>query len=208
MITYQVNMDDLKEIQQYLGIARDKTKIILRSAINDTAKDTMQLLLDETVKRYATKRKVVKKTMSISKAKASHLVATIKVVSPTMELYDFKVSPKKYVHPLDFEHKPKYYKGKVLKSAQLSKLILKPGASRDKYKAFVIRYQSGHITIGQRVPGKRMKSKPNKEFVKTLLSPSVPTMMGNERGVYGIVEPKMYDLLSKNIAKRIEKHLG
>lgn len=208
MITYQVNMDDLKEIQQYLGIARDKTKTILRSAINDTAKDTMQLLLDETVKRYATKRKVVKKTMSISKAKASHLVATIKVVSPTMELYDFKVSPKKYVHPLDFEHKPKYYKGKVLKSAQLSKLILKPGASRDKYKAFVIRYQSGHITIGQRVPGKRMKSKPNKEFVKTLLSPSVPTMMGNERGVYGIVEPKMYDLLSKNIAKRIEKHLG
>ena len=208
MITYLVNMDDLREIEQYLGMARDKSKTILRSAINDTAKDTMKLLLDETVKRYVMKRSKLKKTMGLSKATAGHLSAVIAVTSPTNELYDFKVSPKKYVHPLDFANKPKVYKGKVLKSAALSKLVLRPGASRDKYKAFVVKYQSGHITIGQRVPGKRMKSKPHKEFVKTLLSPSAPTMMGNEKGVYGVVQPQMHDLLVGHIARRIEKHLG
>ena len=208
MITYLVNMDDLREIEQYLGMARDKSKTILRSAINDTAKDTMNLLLDETVKRYVMKRSTVKKTMNLKKATASNLTATIKVTSPTTELYDFKVSPKKYVHPLDFANKPSVYKGKVLKSAKLSKLVLRPGTARDKYKAFIVKYQSGHITIGQRVPGKKMKSKPHKEFVKTLLSPSVPTMMGNEKGVLGVVQPQMHDLLVEHIARRIERHLG
>ena len=208
MIRYQVDMDDLREIEQYLGMTRDKSKIVLRGAINDTAKDSMKLLLNETSRRYVLRRSVLKKSMGLSKATASNLSAVIAVVSPTTELYDSKVSPRKYVHPLDFEHKPSHYKGKVLRDSSLSKLILRPGTARDKYKAFVVKYQSGHITIGQRVPGKKMKSKPHKEFVKTLLAPSVPTMMGNEKGVYGVVEPQMYDLLSKHIARRIERHLG
>ncbi|MBQ9699494.1 MAG: hypothetical protein IJV71_02630 [Lachnospiraceae bacterium] len=208
MITYQVNMDDLREIEQYLAMTRDKSKLVLRSAINDTAKDTMTLLLNETAKRYLLKRSYIKKTMGLSKATTGHLSAVIAVTSPTTELYDSKVSPRKYVHPLDFANKPKVYKGKVLRASPLSKLVLKPGSARDKYKAFVAKYQSGHITIAQRVPGKRMKSKPQKEFVKTLLSPSVPTMMGNEKGVFGVVQPQMHDMLVKHIASRIERHLG
>ena len=208
MITYQVNMDDLREIEQYLQMTRDKSKIILRSAINDTANDTKKLLLDETVKRYTMKRSKLKDTIGISKATTSRLSAVIAVVSPTNELYDFSVSPKKYVHPLDFANKPKVYKGKVLKTAKLSKLVLRPSAVGDKYKAFIVKYKSGHVTIGQRVPGKKMKSNSSKEFVKTLLSPSVPTMMGNEKGVYGVVQPQIYDVLTKHIASRIEKHLG
>lgn len=208
MITYQVNMDDLREIEQYLGMTKDKSRLVLRSVINDTAKDTKSLLINETVKRYHLKRSYIKKTVGVSKATTGHLSAVIAVVSPTTELYDSKVSPRKYVHPLDFAHKPKVYKGKVLRTNPLSKLVLKPGNAKDQYKAFVVKYQSGHITIGQRVPGKRMKSKPHKEFVKTLLSPSVPTMMGNEKGVYGVVQPQMHDLLVKHIASRIERHLG
>ena len=211
MIRYQVDMDDLREIEQYLGMTRDKSKIVLRGAINDTAKDSMKLLLNETSKRYVLRRSVLKKSMGLSKATTSNLSAVIAVVSPTTELYDSKVSPKKYVHPLDFEHKPSHYKGKVLRQSSMSKLILRPGTARDKYKAFVVKFKAGdkeHITIGQRVPGKKMKSKPHKEFVKKLLAPSVPTMMGNEQGVYGVVEPQMYDLLSKHIARRIERHLG
>lgn len=207
MITYYMHVDNLLEIERYLGMVRDKSRTVLRSAINDTAKETMSLLIEQTANRYHMKRSNIKKSMTLVKATASKPIAIIKVTSPTTELYDFKVSPKKYVHPLDFANKPKVYKGKVLKSAKLSKLVLKPGA-QDQYKAFVVKYRSGHITIGQRVPGKKMKSNPNKEFVKTLLSPSVPTMMGNEKGVYGVVQPQMYNLLAENLAKRIKMHLG
>ena len=142
MITYQVNMDDLREIEQYLGMARDKSKLVLRSAINDTAKDTQKLLLNETSARYMIKRTKINKSMKISKATTGNLSAVIAVVSPTTELYDSKVSPRKYVHPRDYEHKPNHYKGKVLRDSALSKLILKPGSSRDKYKAFVVKFST------------------------------------------------------------------
>ena len=71
-----------------------------------------------------------------------------------------------------------------------------------------MKYRSGHVTVGQRVPGKQMKSKPDKEFVKTLLSPSTPNMLGYEKGVYGMVEPQMYDMLQKSIQEQIQRFLG
>ena len=87
-------------------------------------------------------------------------------------------------------------------------LVLKPGSGGDQYRAFVVKYKSGHMTVGQRVPGKRMKSQPDKEFVKSLLSPSTPNMLGYEEGVYGVVEPQMYDMLQRNIQKQIRRFLG
>ena len=102
---------------------------------------------------------------------------------------------------------PAGHTGNVRRDHSPSRLYLKPGAASDKYKAFVVKYQSGHITIGQRVPGKRMKSKPEKEFVKTLLSPSTPNMLGYEQGVYGVVEPQMYDTLQRNIQEQILRYM-
>jgi hypothetical protein len=53
-----------------------------------------------------------------------------------------------------------------------------------------------------------MKSNPKKEAVKELLSPSTPTLLGNEKGVYGIVQPQMYSILEKNIEQQIQRFLG
>lgn len=203
MITYQVDMQDLTEIEAALGMVKDKSKLVLRGAINETAKDVRVLLADEAAKEYVMKRSVFKKNIEIDKAKVSTLTATVHSSGMVNELYDFRVSPRRYAP----HNKPNHHKGKVRVENPLSKLILKPGASRDKYKAFVVRYQSGHITVGQRVPGKRMKSKPEKEFVKTLLSPSIPNMLGYEKGVYGIVEPQIHDLLVKHIQTQMLKFL-
>ena len=52
-----------------------------------------------------------------------------------------------------------------------------------------------------------MKKNPDKEFVKTLFAPSVPNMLGNENGVYGVVEPQIYDLLQQNIQEQIHRFL-
>ena len=72
----------------------------------------------------------------------------------------------------------------------------------------MVRYKSGHMTVGQRVPGKRMRSDRRKEAVKTLLSPSVPTMLGHEQGVYREVEPQIQELLQKSIQEQIRRFLG
>ena len=52
-----------------------------------------------------------------------------------------------------------------------------------------------------------MKSNPGKEFVKTLFAPSVPKLLGYEKGVFGVVEPQIYDILQQNIQEQIMRYL-
>ena len=205
MIHFQVDMQDLTRIESALGMMKDKSKMVLRTAINNTAKQTVTLLVDEANREYHITKSKVKKTISTKKATTGTLTAVITSTEPVNELYDFKVNPRTYIRGGGVRGG---YKGNVRRDKPATKLVLKPGASGDKYRAFVVRYQSGHITVGQRVPGKKMKSKPHKEFVKTLLSPSTPNMLGYEEGVYGVVEPKMYDMLQQNIQIQIQRYLG
>lgn len=206
MITFRVEMGSLAEIEAALGMAKDKSKQVLKTAINNTAKETVNLLINTAKETYAIREKrEIKKTLSLDKAKISNLTATITSKGRVNELYNFKVTPNIYVRGGGV---PGGYKGKVVKSnAHGKKLILKPGADGDEYKAFIVKYRSGHMTVGQRVLGKRMKSNPQKEFVKSLLSPSVPKMLGNEQGVFGIVQPKMYNMLQRNIQSQIQRFL-
>lgn len=204
MIHFQVEMEDLTRIESALGMMKDKSKMVLRTAINNTAKQTVALLTDEANREYYISKSKVKKTLSTKKATVGKLEAIVTSAEPVNELYDFKVSPRTYIRGGGV---PGGYKGNVRRSKAASKLVLKPGAAGDQYKAFVVRYKSGHVTVGQRVPGKRMKSNPSKEFVKTLLSPSTPTMLGYEQGVYGVVEPKMYDMLQEQIQIQIQRYL-
>ena len=205
MIHFQVEMEDLTRIESALGMMKDKSKMVLRTAINNTAKQTVIMLADEANRQYYITKGKVKKTITTKKATAGNLVAIITSAEPVNELYDFKVNTRTYVRGGGV---PGVYKGNVRRGNTAAKLILKPGAAGDQYKAFVVKYQSGHITVGQRVPGKSMKSKPEKEFVKTLLSPSTPNMLGYEQGVYGVVEPRMYDMLQSNIQAQIQRYLG
>lgn len=205
MIHFQVDMQDLTQIESALGMVRDKTKYMLRAAINATAKQTVTLFADEANREYYISKAKVKKTISIKNATVRTLTAVVTSAEPVNELYDFKVSPRTYIRGGGV---PGGYKGNVRRDKKAANLVLKPGAADDQYKAFVVKYQSGHLTVGQRVPGKQMKSKPGKEFVKTLLSPSTPNMLGYEEGVYGVVEPQMYDLLQKSIQAQIQRFLG
>lgn len=204
MIHFHVEMEGLHEIEAALGMTKDKSRMVLKAAINNTAKQTITLLVDEANREYYIAKSKVKKTLSTTKATAGKLEAIITSTEPVNELYDFRVQPRTYVRGGGV---PGGYKGNVRRDKAASKLVLRPGAAGDKYRAFVVKYQSGHVTVGQRVPGKRMKSKPGKEFVKTLLSPSTPNMLGYEQGVYGVVEPQMYDTLQKNIQEQILRFL-
>lgn len=218
MILYQVDMDSLKEVFDELGGLKDKSKMILRGAINDTAKDIRDMLVDYIYSHYdihESRAKFNRRYMTIKKAKVSRLTATVTAESPVTELYDYKVSPRRLYH--NWENKPAYVKGKVLIDSLLKKLALKPQATGDKYKAFVVRYpnqgivngkDTSHITVGQRVPGKRMKDKPHKEAIKTLFSPSVAKMVGAEEGAYEKIGPDISAVLADHIEEQAMKFLA
>ena len=94
----------------------------------------------------------------------------------------------------------------VLREKGYKKLVLKPGSGRDQYKAFVTRFKNGHYAVAQRVPGKRMKSKPAKEAIQSLMSVSVPKM---EETVYSQeMSEEIYDTLKQNIWQQIDRVLG
>lgn len=206
MIHIQVEMQDLMQIESALGMMKNKSKMVLRSAINDTAKQTVQLLVDEANKEYQLKQPAqIRKTLTLRKATTRSLAAVVTSKGRVNELYNFMVNPRTYVRGGGVSGG---YKAHAKRAEAYKDIFLKQGASDgDKYRAFTVVYKSGHRTLAQRRPDRKMKSNPKKEFVKTLLAPSIPNMLGYEQGVYGTVEPQIQELLQENIQKQILRYL-
>ena len=129
--------------------------------------------------------------MTIKNATAKKLEALIVTAGAPLELIDFKATPKK---PPTGSDRPDVVTGKVLTQSSMKRLEI------GNIKAFVAKFKSGHVSIVQRKGPERLP-------VKKLLSPSIPKMIGNEKQVYGEVEPKIAELLDANIRKYIAKTL-
>ena len=205
MITYVVRMDGLEEIERALGMVKDKSKYVLRAAINETAKEVEKKMVAEAKNRYDVKggKRSFKQINKIKKARVSNLVAIIEARDKSSELVDYKVSPPTYFP--GSKGAPKWISAKVLRQNRLRHMALLPGNSGDKYKGFVVRYKSGHIAFANRVPGSTMREK-NKEKIESLYSMPKP----NAEGVaYGLeVDPDVYDILARNIQQQIDRFLG
>mgnify|MGYP006906605376 CR=1 FL=1 len=207
MIHFRVDMQDLTQIESALGMAKDKSGYMLRAAINATAKQTITLLTKEANREYQISQPSrIAKTMSLDKATLRKLTATVTSKGRVNELYNFMVNPRRYVKGGGVSGG---YSAHSKRGTSYRNIALKKNAAggEDTYRAFVVKYKSGHKTLAQRRPDRRMKRNPDKEFVKTLFAPSVPNMLGNEKGVYGVVEPQIYDLLQQNIQEQIHRFL-
>ena len=200
-----VEMEGLHELESDLGMMRDKSSIVLRSAINNTAKAVNNEMVEGAHKKYIYKKKKadIKSANTIKKATVGRLESKISAVGPSNELLDFRVSPSTYFP--GSKGAPRWIKARAMRSELFKRIALRPNATGDKYKAFVVKYKSGHYALAQRVPGKRMNSKPWKEAVKSLLSLSVPKMeaVSYDENLEGTVE----DILAENITQSIEKFL-
>lgn len=200
-----VEMEGLHELESDLGMMRDKSNLVLRAAINETAKTVNKEMVEGAHKKYIYKKKKadIKNANTVKKATVGKLESKISAVGPSNELLDFRVSPSTYF-PAS-RGAPSWIKARAMRSEPFKRIALRPNASGDKYKAFVVRYKSGHFALAQRVPGKRMQSKPWKEAVKSLLSLSVPKMeaVSYDENLEGNVE----DMLAENITQSIQKFL-
>ena len=127
-----------------------------------------------------------KKAIAQKNATASNPTATLKITGAVNELADFKYKDNTSTDAA---------RGKVLKASGLKSL------QKGNLKAFITKFGSGHVSVVQRKGTSRLP-------LKKLLSPSIPTMVGNEAKVYGIVKPNIEKNLQKNIQKQIDKILG
>ena len=128
--------------------------------------------------------------------------------------YDITPRPDSYQ-----DGEPKQVKGRVL-AASSKKALERKGA-----KAFLARFESGHVAVVQRRPGelytfagatKRLAKhqaatpkrgwQPDLTRIKKLLAPSVPNLFGNEEVIDGISE-MLREVMNQEIQKRIMKEL-
>ena len=191
--------DSINSLEKKLDSLGDKSTDVVKKAINLTAKSARKDLEREAKNRYVIKTGGFNRSMKIKSATKGNLVATISSQGKALEIKDFRVSPASYTTG---SSRPIVTKGKVLKSSKMKNL------EKDNVKAFVAKFKSGHVAVVERVPGKRMKSNPQKEFLRKLLSPSIPSMLGNEETMYNVINPNVETNLYDNINKVITKIMG
>lgn len=190
MIVFTVDDNGLiKTIANQLGEYHDKAPTVLKQALNATAKDARSMLAEQAKEIYVIQKSRFNKAMEFEPAKSSNLSATITAKGKPLELIDFKTNPKV---PSTGANRPEVTKGKVLTASGLKRLEV------GNIKAFVAKFSSGHVSIVQRRTAARLP-------IKKLLSPSIPKMIGNEKEVYGKVQPEIAQLLDENIRKYIAK---
>lgn len=192
-IKFEVEKNALADIEKKLGEMSQKAPAIMKKAVNETAKKASKQLTKEAKKRYATKAADINKSTQIKNASVSNLEATIFSKGGKKELLDFKVSPGQYVTG---NARPNVVKGKVLKTSGMKEL------QKDGVKAFVAKFNSGHEAVVERVPGKRMKKDPGKTFIRKLLTPSMPEMLGNEKSIK-TMEPEAMEYLKQKVSEHI-----
>lgn len=192
MIVFTVDDNGMVQtIANQLGEYADKAPTVLKQALNATAKDVRSMLAEQAKEIYIVQKSKFNKAMKIKNASARKLEALIVTAGAPLELIDFKTNPKK---PPTGSARPDVMTGKVLVQSSMKRLEM------GNLKAFVAKFKSGHVSIVQRKGPERLP-------VKKLLSPSIPKMIGNEKQVYGEVEPKIAELLDANIRKYITRTL-
>lgn len=191
MITYEFDPNTLARVERKLGSLKSEAPKALKNAINQTAKAARKDLAEEAQKTYVVKSGRFNKAMTIKNATQGNLEATIKATGAPMELKDFKVSP---ATAQTGSKRPSITKAKVLASGSLK------GLEKGGIKAFVTKFGSGHASVAQRRGSSRLP-------LKVLFSNSIPKMIGNEKRVYGIVEPTIQENLQANIDKQVRKIL-
>lgn len=189
MITLRIDHEkELRKIEKKLGSLKSEAPRVLANAVNQTAKDARKKLATQAQKTYAIKTSGFNKEMKIKRARASNPVAVISATGKANELKSFKVSPSKYAP----SEPPDAYQAKVVKAGSMKTLV------KGDIKSFLIRFKSSHVTVAQRVGRDRLP-------IRVLYSLSVPTMIGSELRVYGLIKPELYKDLQANIDKQIAR---
>lgn len=207
-IEVRVDENDWRRLEhtlKYLGEDADKG---LAKVVNKTAKEAKKVLAKQSNSEYATTDLGLRgfnNAMKVKTATGKNPVAEIISKDGSRELYKFKVSPKTATRKNG--RRPRMFKAKVLKASSFKKM------QTADIKAFVTTFKSGHTTLVERTPGKRMRNRRGNGItkhnmaLKALYAVPVPNMLAGEHG-YLKASSMIDDVLQKNIDIEIEKLLG
>ena len=230
------NADDLtielvgeKEVAKALGSIPQKAPLVIRNAVNETAKDARKVMIQEAKKRYALNSKGRRHLNDLQirqKARVSDLGAELHIGGPSQkkqmrnDLGYFKTVPNRPYMGVDVANAPAVFRGKVLKNGSMKKL---PGQG-NLSKGFLVKFtnsttaDANHIGMVQRIVGSSggpektrtgarrwRNAQGNVEQIVTMGSPSAAAM---HHVIWQQVEPDVQDTLEKKLEESIQKTLA
>jgi hypothetical protein len=201
LITYTYDARTLRQVERKLGLFKDQAPKALKNAINQTAKQARKELATEAQKTYTVKVGGFNKYMKLTAATQSKLEATIKATGEHIQMKKFSVYGGRNGQNLSVlinrTHGRKSFRdnafvNNIARRGQTRKKDTAKGAagSSVKHMAAAVRKGSSRLPINE------------------LYSVSIPQMIGNEKDVYGIVEPNIGTNLQDNISKQVAKILA
>lgn len=196
-LTYDRNM--LAKIERKLGRMKSEAPKVLKNTINRTAKQARKELASEAQKTYTIKNGGFNKAMKLKAASTGNLEATIKARGAPIPLKDFRISKaggKVRAQVLKSGSLKPLEKGGI--KAFINNVAQKGSKDTKKEKAGTV---VKHKAIAQRLTEKRLG-------IEEKFSNSIPIMLGNEKRVYGVVEPHIQENLKRNIEAQVRKILG
>jgi len=186
MLTFELDEITVRDIEFRLGALRAKAPTALKNAINATAKDARTDLWAKANATYTIKKGGFNKDMKLTPANVGNLEAVLLTRGAPIEMIKFRVTDRKGTPRVEI------LRGQVKSMGDRSFVnnVAKKGTHT-------------HVAVAKYIGGKDGRLKIQKKF-----SVSSPIMIGNERRVYGIVEPKIIENLQNNVDKQVNKILG
>ena len=186
MLTFELDEITVRDIELRLGALRAKAPTALKNAINATAKDARTDLWAKANATYTIKKGGFNRDMKLTPANVGNLEAILLTRGAPIEMIKFRVTDRKGTPRVEI------LRGQVKSMGDRSFVnnVAKKGTHT-------------HVAVAKYIGGKNSRLKIQKKF-----SVSSPIMIGNERKVYGIVEPKIIENLQNNVDKQVNKILG
>lgn len=198
----------------------EKMPVVMKRAINDTAKEARRKILKEAEKKYLVKERRFNRAMSIEYATERQWNATIVTEGNPLPLYDFKVRKNGEITAA---------KAKVLTTSKMKELKLKGADNGKDLKAFVQQMKNGHYGVFQRLPSNereqiqkryeeeekkerekrdsglmgRLEKRLKKRYIRQLYSLSIPQMVESKK-----VYPIVWQAISLGLRENLEKHIA
>lgn len=211
MSIVEVSSTNIEQIEKRLGAMREKAPKVLKLAVNDTARKAKSRLAAEAKKTYAVKVSGFNQDMKIKFATNSNHVATIRCQGRKIPLYKFahrngRLGSEVYYNPTT--RRKQIGRGGIGASGKQLKESQFQQSDTAKLKWFIAKMSSGHTGIFQRNEGvKRGEGGKGSPEIKQIMGPSIPEMIGNEKRVYGIVEPHIQSDLEAAVTRHIMRAL-
>ena len=186
MLTFELDEITVRDIELRLGALMAKAPTALKNAINMTAKDARTDLWAKANATYTIKKGGFNKDMKLTPANVGNLEAVLLTRGAPIEMIKFRVTDRKGTPRVEI------LRGQVKSMGDRSFVnnVAKKGTHT-------------HVAVAKYIGGKNSRLKIQKKF-----SVSSPIMIGNERRVYGIVEPNIIKNLQNNVDKQVNKILG